>query len=118
MMIDWTTVAKRLGYASEHELWEKLYVQERLPIATISKRFDVSHSTVRDALTRCMIQRRGRGGPNRQEDPRWPEDAAFLEEVQRDGTTLVAARLGFSASAVYKRVRSITRKAKSSSSLP
>lgn len=103
--IDWSTTAQRLGYSSELEMWKELYEVKRLTLADMAQRFDVSNVTIRDAFIRCGVKIRSRGGPNRHQDPRWPSDEELREEVARVGAVAVATRLGFSRSAVHKRVR-------------
>jgi hypothetical protein len=108
-MIDWLSVAKRLGYSSEHEMWFNLYIMKELTFSALAKRFSVSHIAVREAVLRARIPIRPRGGAMRGRDPRWPDDAAFLKEVEQTGYAAVAERLGFSFSAVYKRTRALRK---------
>ena len=108
-MIDWETVAKKLEYVSESEMWTDLYLKQELTFSELSARFGVSHTTVRDAIRRHKLPARPRGGAMRPPDPRWPEDEAFFAEVEKDGLCNVAERLGFSPSSVYKRARKLKR---------
>jgi len=108
-MIDWEAVAKKLDYISESEMWVDLYMTQELTLAELASRFGVSHTTVRDAIRRHRLPTRPRGGAMRPPDPRWPEDEAFLAEVEKDGLCNVAERLGFSPSSVYKRARKLKR---------
>jgi len=109
MMIDWSTVAKRLGYETERHMWSDLYLTQHLSINVLADRFGSSHSAVRDALHRVKIPMRPRGGANRKRDPRWPPDDDLLALVDEHGAVKVSEQLEFSYSAVYKRTRKLRK---------
>jgi transposase len=109
MMIDWSTVAKRLGYESELHMWTDLYLGKHFSINILADRFGSSHSAVRDALRRVKIPLRPRGGANRKRDPRWPPDDDLLALVDEHGAVKVSEQLEFSYSAVYKRARKLRK---------
>jgi len=104
-VIDWNAVARRVGFQDEKALWTELYLARELSISEIAIRFGVSHAAIRMCLIRCEIPVRKRGGPRRHSDPFWPSDEALRDEVVRTGYEATAKRLGFSRSAIYKRLK-------------
>jgi transposase-like protein len=109
-MIDWDAVAHRLGHLNEKALWENLYVDRKLSISELAEQFGVGRSTIRSSLIRNEIEIRERGGPNHRTAPAGPAD--LEQQITRDGVAAVAARLGISTAAVYKRMKRLreTRK--------
>jgi predicted DNA-binding protein YlxM (UPF0122 family) len=108
-MIDWDSVATRLRYGSERDMWTHLYITEHLAITGLADRFGVSHSTIRDALRRNGIKLRSRGGPNRGPDMHWPSDVELLRLAEEHGIKYISEKTGFSYSAVYKKIRKLRR---------
>jgi hypothetical protein len=107
-MIDWDTVAQKLRFPSEKAMWEYFYNAQVLPISTIADRFGVNQGTVRDALRRCGLIIRQRGGPHNKGSRRWPKtDDELLALVEKFGVIKTAKRIGLEKSTVFKRVRRI-----------
>lgn len=100
-MTDWTPVFSRLGYKSETEMWEDLYIAQGMSITELAKSLGVSRNKIRASLTNCGVPFRGRGGPNHQKLEVTDE---LIEEIKKDGIAAVAKRLRLSYTTVYKRV--------------
>jgi transposase len=97
---------RSLGYASELDFWTDLYVTRKHSIAELAERLDVSRNTIRSTLERLNVPIRKQGGPNNQ---KLAANDEIAEEIEKDGVSAVAKRLGLSYAAVYKR-RCIVRK--------
>lgn len=101
-LIDWQSVAKRLGYDSPTRMWEDLYLEKKLSISQIETKLDVSRNVVKEQLTKAGIASRSRGGPNNAKVVITDE---LIAEMKRDGIKAVASRLQLSYTTLYKRLR-------------
>lgn len=69
-MIDWTDLAKYLGYSSSVEMLRGMYEQNKMTASEIGEKLGVSMSAVRLKLTELKIELRPRGGANYKGSPK------------------------------------------------
>lgn len=69
MAENWKKVARDLGFASERDLWETLYVKEENSIEALHDRLGYGTHTIKRRLAACGIDCRGRGGNNNSTPP-------------------------------------------------
>lgn len=95
----WLPIAQTLGFATEKEMLEHLYVKEGWSIDDIAKRLGYARINVRKRLLQHNITLRGRGGNNRHVTDR----LAAVEDLSNP--TQVAKQLGLHPSTAYKERR-------------
>jgi hypothetical protein len=102
-MIDWTAVAIRLGYTTERDMWMKLYVHRGLSIPKLSEQLGVTRNSIREALLRCEIELRQRGGVHNRRYPKM--SAEDIRTIRQEGIANAARRLNIPYNTMYKRVQ-------------
>jgi hypothetical protein len=89
--IDWPSIAKRLRYKSETEMWVRLYSDRQMTIFELAGKFGVAPRVVRKALIRTGVPIRRPGGPRKR-------SIAFSEaqiaQIRAEGLKQAAQRLG------------------------
>lgn len=60
----WTELSASIGFGSEEEMWNKLYVEEKRSIGDLAKHLGFGTATIQRRLEIKGIQRRKRGGAN------------------------------------------------------
>ena len=58
----WAAIIEKLGYKDEPSMWEDLYINQELSIATIARILSVGSATVNRRIRLCGIPTRSRGG--------------------------------------------------------
>lgn len=64
MAENWKKVARELGYTSEREMWEDMYVKQNNSIESLADRLGYGTHTVKRRLDSVGISTRSRGGHN------------------------------------------------------
>lgn len=102
MPTDWEVFAKTLGFPGEKEMWAKLYTDQAMSIAEISRRLAVGSATIHQRLTKHQIPIRQRGGRNNLIINMSPE---LQEKVRQQGVTAVATEMGLSYNTLHKALK-------------
>jgi hypothetical protein len=100
-MIDWTSIAYRLGYSSETEMWERLYSRTGASMSVLAARFGVTSFSIRRALVACKVPIRHRGR-RRQVQPLSPEE---LKAILAEGISTAAKRRSLTYAGLYRQVK-------------
>lgn len=63
MAENWKGLATSLNYTTETEMWQDLYLEQKLTIQQLSLRLGYGTHTIRRRMLLCSIDMRQRGGP-------------------------------------------------------
>lgn len=100
---NWAYIARKLGFQDEISMWTDLYLVQGMSITELAERFDVSYTTVWNALVTLKIPRRPRGGANRYK----PIPFDFFAYLAEHGVEKTAERFRLTRQGVYNRIHKL-----------
>jgi len=103
-IIDWPSIATKLGFPDEVEMWTSYYLRRKLSILDLSQKFAVSPAAVRGRLVKLGVPMRPRGGANFHSKIVVPDLEAQCAE---HGVPKVADAIGLNKTTVYARLRKL-----------
>jgi hypothetical protein len=103
--IDWERVAQGLSFGNEKEMWEALYVRDKLSLAKLETYFGVTKVTVRKRLLANGFTMRKQGGA--QIDALKIGDDQLVQEVEEFGIESVSRHYDVTRACIFQRVRKI-----------
>lgn len=99
--INWSEISQQLGFAGAKEMWSAFYLEKKMSLTQLSKRFSVSPNVIREALIRNEIPLRIRGGPN---NTKVLDLDKLKEYADEHGIAAAAKQFEIDISTVYKRL--------------
>ena len=93
----WQDWAKQLGFESEREMWLEMY-RRHTSLTKMSKAMNVSLHTALSRMSYNGVERRKRGGANRQ---KFVMDRKMVERITAQGLKVVAKNLNVTPQALY-----------------
>lgn len=99
--VNWAEISQQLGFSGPKEMWEAFYLQRKMSIGQLAKRFAISPNVVRDALIVHGVAVRKRGGPN---NIKMVDVDALQKAVDERGVSSVAREQGVDPTTIYKRL--------------
>src|SRR5262245_19758650 len=99
---NWDGVARELGFKEAKAMWVDFYVNRKLSLEELARRFGVSAGMIRGQLYKAEIEIKPRGGANYRKIVVTP---ALVADCDAKGTKLVAVDLGVSYTALHKALK-------------
>lgn len=100
---NWNSLAKAMGYASDREMFRKLYVEDGKTIAQLREQFSCTQFAIKKKLIEHGITIRSRGGARSVKIASFTQE--MLDEINRDGIRETAKRYGVSRYSLFRHRR-------------
>ncbi len=99
---NWDGIARELQFTDATAMFTKFYIEMKMPIEELARRFNVSQGMIRGQLAKAGVEVRKRGGANYS---KIVMSKQLADECNAKGTKLVAEELGVSYTALHKALK-------------